>query len=117
MGRKKKKPVEPIRITPLQEQVIKAIEEKTNKVEFEVNVRLMASAANLPRAEEILKNMEGAFTQFAHPNFNNLKSARPQGRGLRNLIYQFSFRLFDDYQKKILNTEELTSGLFFSVSR
>ena len=50
IGAKEKKDAEPIRITPLQEQVIKAIEEKTNKVEFEVNVRLMASAANLPRA-------------------------------------------------------------------
>ena len=117
IGAKEKKDAEPIRITPLQEQVIKAIEEKTNKVEFEVNVRLMASAANLPRAEEILKNMEGAFTQFAHPNFNNLKSARPQGRGLRNLIYQFSFRLFDDYQKIILNTEELTSVFHFPVGK
>src|SRR3989338_6845101 len=71
----------------------------------------------LKAAKEMLKDMEGAFTQFAHPNFNNLKSARPQGRGLRNLIYQFSFRLFDDYQKIILNTEELTSVFHFPVGK
>jgi len=97
-------------ITPLQEEIIKALEGKTSKVGFETNIRLLVSAANQERAEQVLGHLEAAFVQFNAPNLNQLKSFRKKkGRGLKKLIYNFSFRLFNSGQKILLNTEELTS--------
>ena len=101
-------------LTPLQEEIVKALENKASKVGFETNLRLLVSAANQQRAEQILGHLESAFVQFNAPNLNQLKSFRlRKGRGLKKLIYQFSFRLFNPKQKMILNTEELTSLFHF----
>jgi len=101
-------------LTPLQEETIKALENKASKVGFDTNLRLLVSAANQQRAEQILGHLESAFVQFNAPNLNQLKSFRfKKGRGLKKLIYQFSFRLFNPKHKILLNTEELTSLFHF----
>ncbi len=101
-------------LTPLQEEVIKALESKAGKVGFNANLRLLVSADSQQRAEQILGHLESAFVQFNAPNLNQLKSFRlKKGRGLKKLIYQFSFRLFNPKHKVLLNTEELTSLFHF----
>lgn len=114
---KKEKEEIQVKNTPLQEQIIQAIEEKTNKTGFEANIRILASAANLPRAEEILKNLEGSFTQFASPNLNSFKIIKPSGSRLKDLFFKFSFRIFDPSWNIFLNTEELTSIFHFPVGK
>jgi len=96
-------------LTPLQQEQVKAIEEKVGKVGFSVNVRLLSSAATQVRADEILGQMQGAFAQFASPSFNSLKAVKITGNALKKFIYNFSFRIFDAAHAMILNSEELTS--------
>ena len=104
-------------LTPLQEETIKALENKAGKVSFYVNLRLLVSAASQSRAEQILSHLEAAFVQFNTPNLNQLKSFRlKKGRGLKKLIYNFSFRLFNKKQRMLLNTEELTSLFHFPTA-
>jgi hypothetical protein len=103
-------------LTPGREEVIKALEDKASKVGFDVNLRLLVSAADQTRADEILGHLEAAFVQFNAPNLNQLKPIRPRGRALKKLIYHFSFRLFNKKQKMILNTEELTSLFHFPTT-
>jgi len=103
-------------ITPMQQEQIKALEEKASKVGFYANVRLLASASTQVRADEILRGLEGAFAQFNHPNFNSFKIIGVSGNTLKKLIYNFSFRFFDAGQKMILNTEELTSLFHLPVT-
>jgi hypothetical protein len=103
-------------ITPLQEEIIKALENKASKVGFETNIRLLVSAVNQARAEQLLGHLEAAFVQFTAPNLNSLKCFRVKGRALKKLIYQFSFRLFNKRQSSILNTEELTSLFHFPTA-
>jgi hypothetical protein len=100
-------------LTPLQEEVIKSLEGKASKVGFEVNIRLLVSAASQERAEQLLEHLESAFIQFNSPNLNQLKSIHLKRRALKKLIYDFSFRLFNKKQSAILNTEELTSLFHF----
>jgi len=100
-------------LTPLQQEIIKALETKAGKVGFETNIRCLVSAANRVRAEQLLSHLESAFVQFSAPNLNGLKSLRVSGRALKKLIYHFSFRLFNPQQKLLLNTEELTSLFHF----
>lgn len=104
-------------ITPGQEEIIKAIEEKASKIGFDVNLRILVSAGTEQKAKQILNHLESAFVQFNDPNLNELKSFRLQkGRGLKKLIYNFSFRLFNNKQKILLNTEELSSLFHFPTT-
>jgi len=108
---------EKLALTPLQEEVIKSLEGKASKVGFDVNLRLLVSAGNQQRAEQMLSHLEAAFVQFNAPNLNQLKSFRlKKGRALKKLIYNFSFRSFNERQKTLLNTEELTSLFHFPTT-
>ncbi|MFH1551987.1 MAG: hypothetical protein ABIC36_03885 [bacterium] len=103
-------------ITPLQQETIKAIETKASKVIFETNVRLLVSASDQNRAEQLLGYLESAFVQFDSPGLNGLKPAKMKGRSLKKLIYDFSFRLFNKKYRMFLNTEELTSIFHFPIN-
>lgn len=101
------------RITPLEEEKVRALEGKAGKALFETNIRLVASAKDKTRAEAILQSLEVAFAQFTDPNLNSFSVKRRQNKSLKNLIFNFSFRLFDQRMKTILSTEELTSIFHF----
>ncbi|MDP1629023.1 MAG: DUF87 domain-containing protein, partial [bacterium] len=94
-----------------EQEFIKAIENKASKISFETDIRVLASAPEENRAKTILEHIEGAFTQLSSPERNGFKFIEQKGRGLRRLIYDFSFRIFEPRDKMILNSEELT-GIF-----
>lgn len=106
---------EPKPLTPMMQEVIKAIENKAYKIGFETNIRIMASAPTQTRSEEILTHLENVFVQFTAPNLNKFTIKMLSGRELKKLIFNFSFRIFNPSQKMILNTEELTSVYHFPV--
>ena len=101
------------RLTPLEEERAKALEHKTSKPLFEANIRLLASASTMVRSREILNGLEAVFAQFADPNLNRFETEKTEGRRLKQLIFNFSFRNFFERRKIILNTEELTSLFHF----
>ncbi|TSC76712.1 MAG: hypothetical protein G01um101433_713 [Parcubacteria group bacterium Gr01-1014_33] len=101
------------RLTPLQEEIVKGLEQKAGKALFDVNIRLVASADTLERAESILQGLGVAFEQFSDPNSNTFKITRVSGRALKRMFFAFSFRMFSDAEKMVLGTEELTSVFHF----
>ncbi len=108
-----KKEKERERFHTVDEATIKALEQKSSKVGFSVNIRLIASALTQTRASEIVSGLESAFLQFENPNMNGFSVRRVTGKGLEKLFYAFSFRHFIGNQAMILNTEELTSIFHF----
>ncbi len=110
---KDKEKLNNISLTPLQEEIIKSLENKASKPGFEVNIRLLVSSEDQEKADQILGHLESAFVQFNAPSLNQIKSIRLKGSNLKKLIYDFSFRLFNRKQSTILNTEELTSLFHF----
>ncbi len=96
-----------------EQEFIKSIESKASKIAFEANIRVLASAGDENRAKIILDHLKGSFTQFSGPNLNGFKFIDRRGRGLRKLIYDFSFRVFEPSESLILNSEELTSTFHF----
>jgi len=90
-----------------------AIQSKTQKQCFEVNIRVLASAQTQGRAEEILNHLTGAFSQFSLASVNSLEPAELFKKDLRKLSYDFSFRNFRQSQASILNIEELASIYHF----
>ncbi len=91
----------------IDEEAIKILQSKIEKPLLAVNLRVLTSAPSQYQADEILESVSGGFSQFSAPLRNELKVIKP--RNLKNLIYQFSFREFDDDQTIILNAEELAS--------
>ncbi len=105
---KKNKPV-----MAIDEPTIKAMEQKASKIGFDANIRLIASALTQTRAEAILGGLENAFSQFENPNLNGFTIKRVAGKQFQKLLYNFSFRHFNNQQMMTLNTEELTSIFHF----
>lgn len=95
------------------EDTIEALQLKIAKTNFEADIRLLASAENVSRAESILSQLTGAFGQFSSTK-NSFKPVSVKGRALEKLVAEFSFRRFNSKQKIILNTEELASLCHFS---
>ena len=110
------KPPDPVKvITPTDDEIIKSLTTKSSKQNFDVNIRLVTSAPTVERAQQILGEFEGSFVQLAHPDMNSLKPVKLSGGSLEKLIYNYSFRLFDNSQRLIMSTEEVVSIYHFPL--
>lgn len=108
------RPPEPQRrITPLEEEMLKALEQKASKPLFETNIRLIASAATASRAREIVQGLEVAFAQFTDQNLNSFTARELTGSALKRFLYHFSFRIFEPARRAVLSADELTSVFHF----
>lgn len=96
-------------LTPLAQDLINAIDNKAKQNLLEVNIRILASAKTTEQAGQIVSNVESAFSQFEFPDLNSFVSFRPVKRTLKNLVYNFSFRLFNRRETTWISAEELTS--------
>jgi hypothetical protein len=103
-----------IQLTPEEQELVKSLEQKSSKTGFEVNVRLVASAAAQERAEQILAQMENSFTQFENSDTNCFKVAKRMNK--KDIEYDFIFRNFDMETATILNVEEIASIFHFPIS-
>ena len=90
-----------------------AIQSKIQKQPFEVNIRIMSSAQTGARAQEILSHLTSAFSQFSLSAINSLEPKEAFKKELQKLVYDFSFRNFNQKQSNILNLEELASVYHF----
>jgi hypothetical protein len=97
----------------IDENSLKLIEEKLMAPLFSVNIRILVSAEDKLRAEEILSHIINSFNQFIHPLYNNLKIIKLKKSFLNNLIFNFSFRLFNPKEEIVLNSKEITSLYHF----
>lgn len=100
-------------LTQTQQEAIKAISEKISQPLFDVNLRLLASAAEKQRAEQILAELETAFSQFNTTLLNQLKLKKLSGRQLKKLFYLFSFRIFNFLDTMTLSSGELAAIFHF----
>lgn len=100
-----------VRLTAMQEQQAKQMVEKSGKLGFNVQVRVVARAATAERARAQVQTMLSAFSQYQAPDLNGFRAV---ARDNRRLLLDYLFRTFSRYQKTmILNTEELTSLFHF----
>jgi len=104
-------------VTPFEEEVIKNIQAKAVKPWFDVNIRLIVSAETEPRAGQLLDMLSGALVQFSTQDQNSFSVKKLKDRSLRSLLFNFSFRVFNEKQKSVLSTEELTGLYHFSAPR
>jgi hypothetical protein len=74
-----------------------------------VNIRIISSAENEAKANEILDDIESSFNQFENTHGNSLVFKRVVKGDLKKMLYDFSFRLFNEKNRLLLNLTELTS--------
>ncbi len=105
---------ENFQLTPEEQELIKSIDQKSNKAGFEVNIRLVASSTSEERAEQILAHLENAFAQYENSDVNwfQIKKRVKQ----KDIAYDFIFRNFSDEHAMILNTEEIASIFHLPIS-
>jgi len=103
-----------VQLTPEEQELVKKIDQKSNKAGFEVNIRLVASAASEERAQQILAQMENAFAQYENADLNYFQI---KNRGKKSdVAYDFIFRNFISGEAMILNVEEIASIFHLPIS-
>jgi Cdc6-like AAA superfamily ATPase len=102
-------------LSPTEQELVKAIEEKAGKTSFKTNIRLLTISESEPRAEALLEQLEGSFTQFNTLQANQFGIRRYSQKALNRFLYKFIFRVFDSSEAMFLNTEELTSIFHFPM--
>jgi hypothetical protein len=105
---------EAVQLTPEEQEVVKKIENKSNKAGFKVNIRLLASAASQERADEILSHVENAFSQFENHEINHFSIKKRIKE--KKIVFDYIFRNFDEENSTILSTEEIASIFHFPIS-
>lgn len=97
----------PISLTPMQQEIVKRLEEKASRPGFKTNIRILSSAKDQATAKLHLNNIASSFLQFNMPPFNSLKAVK---RSKNDVVKDYIFRVFRDKRsQQILNTEELAS--------
>ncbi len=94
-------------------EFIEGVSKKISRPAFYANIRLVASAPSIQEAQEILEQLEHAFSQFSLPKLNSFKIHQASSSQLRDMVYQFSFRNFQKKHALALNADELASVFHF----
>ena len=95
---------------------VEAIKEKMSSTIEAVNIRVVVSAEDENKASQILGDIESSFNQFEYSHGNKLKFNRVKKSSLKSLLYDFSFRLFDNNERMLTNLKELTSIMHFPAN-
>ena len=96
------------------DEAVKALQLKVSKPLFEVNLRLVASAASPFQANDILDGLTAGFSQFGSPMRNDFRIVKP--RNPKSIVHDFIYRMFDDGEKMMLSAEEIASIYHLPIS-
>ncbi len=96
------------KITPVHQELITSIAQKAHLPIFDVNLRILTSAKTEQRAQDLLAQLESAFSHFASSH-NRINFIRPKRKKLKHLFYQYSFRIFDEKFVMLLSAQEVAN--------
>ncbi len=108
------KPPTEYRLSPLEQELVKAIEEKGSKPGFETTIRIVTSADFPSNAEMQLYNITNAFAQYLGPE-SGVTFTRAKFISKARMVSDFIYRFFDAKRGFILNSEELASIFHFPL--
>ncbi|MFH0987913.1 MAG: type IV secretion system DNA-binding domain-containing protein, partial [Parcubacteria group bacterium] len=95
------------KLSPMEEELVKGIENKASKAGCDVNIRILVSGENDGIADAYLSNLANVFGQYGIFQYGNaFKTTKPKDK---KLIRDFIYRNFDEGVGMVLNTEELSS--------
>lgn len=96
------------KLSPMEDEMVKGLDEKASKAGMDVNIRIVATSEDKERATILLQNAIAAFGQYNIYEFgNSFKKAVPGSQ--KKFVTDFIYRDFDEHFRMVLNTEELAS--------
>jgi hypothetical protein len=98
----------------IDDEGVKILTAKITKPLFNVNVRILASAASPFQANDLVDAMVAGFQQFASPSRNEFKVVKPKNASA--LASQYIFRAYDPGKSMILTSEEIASFAHFPTT-
>lgn len=101
--------------TFVDETATKYVQEKLSRTIVETNIRVIASASSLPRAQAIRSDLEASFAQFTQVGGNSVKWIEVEGRKQKAMLHRFSYRLWNEDESYPLNLAELSSVFHFPM--
>ncbi len=113
-NKKKDVPENPKRLSAVEEEMLKAIEEKNSKTGLEVNIRIVANAETKESAQRYLENIASHFSEYNNFTYGN-NFSRPHKDNSGNIVKDFIYRHFKEKQSFLLNSEELASVFHFPL--
>ena len=109
-------PQEIKKLTVIEEEMLKRIEEKNSKAGLDVNLRIISCAPTKERASIYLDNLSNAFSEYSNFSYGNvLLRINSKRRKLDKNISDFVYRRVNEKHSFLLNTEELTSIFHFPL--
>lgn len=100
-------------LSPMEQEIVKSIEEKANKAGLDVNIRIIVSARNKALADGYLDNIVNSFAQYTGYEYGN--GFRKAKVNKKEIIRNFIYRNFNEKSRFVLNTEEMTSVYHFPL--
>lgn len=94
----------------------RAIESLTEKMKSTVmltNIRIIGGAETETRAKQIVSELASSFHQFAKSGSNAVVFHEAKGKDAKELFHNFSYRMYDNEKKLVLNLKELSSMIHF----
>ncbi|HTM67776.1 MAG TPA: type IV secretory system conjugative DNA transfer family protein [Candidatus Binatia bacterium] len=111
--KKKDDKKEPRKMSALEEEMVKAIDEKAGKLGLDVVIRVVASAPTNAAASSYLNNIINGFSQYQIPQFGNQFAKGDMGP---KVIKDFIFRHFKEKNRMVMTGEELSSIYHFPLA-
>lgn len=105
---------EAYRLSPLEEEMVKGLEEKSSKAGLDANIRILVCAKTPEKAQGYLNDILDAYGQFNIYEYGNSFSKNMPLRQAR-IIRHFIFRLFDPSFRLVLNAEEMATIFHFPL--
>ncbi len=107
------------KMTDMEQEVMKLVEEKNSKAGLDTNIRIIVSAKNKARARSCLNDMISAFSQYNYYEYGNIlkgRSAFYNKLKEKLIVKDFIYRRFKPNISILLNTEELVSLFHLPLS-
>ena len=107
---------QPPRLTAMEEEMLKGIEEKNSKAGLDVNLRIVVVSRDQGRSAMYLDNLARAFSGYNYYEYGNSFNNKITTNSQERLINDFIYRRFNSRIGFLLNTEELGSLYHFPLS-
>lgn len=104
------------RMSALEEEALKNIENKNAKAGLDVNIRVVVSSPSQMQAERHLMEAINSYSQYNYYSYGNAFINSPQRKREAEIIKSFIYRVFNEEYNCLFNTEEVASLFHFPLS-
>jgi len=101
-------PPKEYRLSPMEEELVKALEEKTSQAGFEVNIRIIVSGPNEQLTRMKMEGILNSFVQYSTYQYGNSFKASSISAN-KKIVHDFIYRNFNEKGMYVLNASEMAS--------